>query len=115
MRSVWKTALIWGVVGVGIPLLFTLGSGLLALLHPFPLFSALDGLREDVELFVWPTSFWLMATEGAGPATTVEIVLAAVLANCVVYLIVGLVLTAVWRRLKRVTARLKSSRPARGG
>jgi putative effector of murein hydrolase LrgA (UPF0299 family) len=102
MRSIWKTASIWGLVGVGVAVLFMLGASLLGLLHPSP---ALDGLRQDIELFVWPTSFWLMATEGAGRTTTVEIVVTAVLANFVVYFVVGLVLTAAWRALKRLTAK----------
>ena len=108
MRSISKTASIWGVVGVGAAVLFMLGSSLLGLLHPSP---ALDGLRQDIELFIWPTSFWLMATEGAGRTTTIEIVVMSVLANFVVYFVVGLVLTAAWRILKRVTAK---SSPADG-
>jgi hypothetical protein len=102
MRSIWKTALIWGVVGVGAAVIFMLGSSLLGLLHPSPV---LDGLRQEIELFVWPTSFWLMATEGAGRATTIEIVAMAVLANFVPYFVVGMVLTVAWRVLKRFTAK----------
>jgi putative effector of murein hydrolase LrgA (UPF0299 family) len=100
MRSIWKTASIWGLVGVGVAVLFMLGSSLLGLFHPSP---ALDGLRQNIELFVWPTSFWLMATEEAGRMTTIEIVVVAVLANFIVYFIVGMVLTAAWRVLRRFT------------
>jgi hypothetical protein len=110
MRSIWKTASVWGVVGMGAAVLFMLGSSLLGLLHPSPV---LDGLRQDLELFVWPTSFWLMATEGAGRATSIEIVVMAVLANFVLYFVVGLVLTAAWRALKRLTTKPNSNPPAR--
>ena len=99
MPSIWKTASIWGAVGVGGAVLFMGGASLLGLLHPSP---ALDGLRQEIELFVWPTSFWLMATEGAGRATTIEIVVMAVLANFIPYFVVGLVLTAVSRISKRL-------------
>ncbi len=102
MRSIWKTASIWGVVGVGVAVLFMVGASLLRLLHPSP---ALDGLRQEIELFVWPTSFWLMATEGAGRAATIEIVVMAVLANFIVYFVVGMVLTAAWKLLKRIMAK----------
>ncbi len=109
MRSIWKTALIWGLVGLGVAVLFILGSSLLGLLHPSP---ALDGLRQDIELFVWPTSFWLMATEGAGRTTTIEIIIMAVLANSVIYFLFGLLLTAAWRAL-RMGANAKD-RPSHG-
>ena len=101
MRSIWKTALIWGIVGVGLAVIIMLGSSLLGLLHPS---AALDGLRQDIELFVWPTSFWLMATEGASSLTTVEIVLVAVLGNFVPYFLVGLLLTSVWKVGRKLTA-----------
>jgi putative effector of murein hydrolase LrgA (UPF0299 family) len=112
MRSIWKTASVWGLVGVGIPLLFMLGSSLLGRLLPSPLLTTLDGLRQDIELFVWPSSFWLMATEGAGRASTIEIVVMAILANFVIYFLVGLLLTAAWRAL-RVGAHAKD-RPSHG-
>jgi putative effector of murein hydrolase LrgA (UPF0299 family) len=99
---VLKRALIWGVIGVGVAVLFTLLSSLLELLHPSP---ALDVLRQDIELFVWPTSFWLMATEGAGRATAIEIVVMAVLGNFLVYFLVGLLLTSLWRVGRRLVAR----------
>lgn len=102
MRSIWRTASIWGVVGVGVAVLFMVGASLLGLLHPSP---ALDGLRQEIELFVWPTSFWLIATEGAGRATTIRILVMAVLANLVVYFVVGLVVTAAWRVVKRLAAK----------
>jgi len=40
-----------------------------------------------------------MATEGAGRVSTIEIVAMAVLANFVLYFLLGLILTAAWRWL----------------
>ena len=114
MRSIWKTASVWGLVGAGIPLLFMLVSCLIGFLRPSsPLLTALDGLRQDIELCVWPTSFWLMATEGAGRAATIEVVVMADLANFVIYFFVGLLLTAAWRALVRVGA-IAKDKPTRG-
>lgn len=110
MRSIWRTASIWGVAGVGVAVLFMLGSSILSLLHPSP---ALDGWRQNIELFVWPTSFWLTATEGAGHATTIEIVAMAVLANFIVYFVVGLVLAAAWRVLKHLKGKPNATHTAR--
>ena len=102
MRSIWKTASVWGLVGIGIAVLFF---GFFTLADRLSFLAGLSGFGQDIVLFFWPTSFWLMATEGAGRATTIEIVGMAVLANLIVYFVVGLVLTAAWRLLKRFTAK----------
>jgi putative effector of murein hydrolase LrgA (UPF0299 family) len=105
MRSIWKTASVWGLVGVGIAVLFFVFFTLADRLSPSPFSAGLRGFGQDIVLFVWPTSFWLMATEGAGRASTIEIVVMAVLANFVIYFLVGLVLTAAWRAWVRVSAK----------
>ena len=97
MRPIWKTASVWGLAGVGVAVLvfvfFTLADRL-------SFQAGLRGFGQDIVLFFWPTSFWLMATEGAGRVTTIEIVILAVLANFVIYFLVGLLLTAAWRALR---------------
>jgi|SRR5579863_3523063 len=102
MRSIWKTASFWGLVGVGVAVLFFV---FFTLADRLSFLAGLRGFGQDIVLFFWPTSFWLMATEGAGRASTIEIAVMAILANFVVYFVVGLVLTAAWRVLKRFTGK----------
>jgi putative effector of murein hydrolase LrgA (UPF0299 family) len=102
MRSIWKTASVWGLAGVGIAVLFFV---FFTLADRLSFLAGLRGFGQDIVLFFWPTSFWLMATEGAGRATTIEVVTMAVLGNFVIYFLVGLLLTAAWRVLKRFTAK----------
>jgi hypothetical protein len=99
MRSIWKTASVWGLVGVGVAVLFFLFFMLVNRPSPSPFLAGLRGFGQDIVLFVWPASFWLMATEGAGRVSTIEIVAMAVLANFVLYFLLGLILTAAWRWL----------------
>lgn len=99
MRSSLKAALTWGFVGVGIAMLFFLFFMLVNRLAPSPFLNELRGFGQDVVLFVWPASFWLMATEGAGLLATIEVVAIAVGANFVVYFLVGLVLTTLWKSI----------------
>ena len=104
MRSIWKIASVWGLVGVGIAVLFFLFFILVNRLSPGPFLASLHGFGQDIVLFVWPASFWLMATEGAGRLSTIAVVSVAVLANFVLYFLVGLTLTAAWRAGMRVVA-----------
>ena len=98
MRSILKTASAWGFVGIGIAVLFF---SLLTLADHFTFFVSLRGFAQDIVLLLWPSSFWLMATEGAGRVTAFGILAMALLANFVTYFVAGTLLTAAWRWLKR--------------
>lgn len=97
MRSIWKAASLWGLLGVGVAVLFFV---FFTLADRLSFLAGLRGFGQDIVLYVWPTSFLLMATEGAGRASTIEIVVTSVLANFVIYFLVGLLLTAAWRALR---------------
>jgi hypothetical protein len=112
-RSIWKSASAWGLVGVGIAVFFFLFFIVVNRFTPSPFWSVLDDLGQDIVFFVWPASFWLMATEGAGRLSAIEVVVMAVLANFVLYFLLGLMLTAAWRVWMRVGAKSKN-RPLHG-
>ena len=113
MRSIWKTASVWGLSGVGIAVFFFLFFIVANTFPSSPFWRSLGNLGQDVVPFLWPASFWLMATEGAGRVGTIEVVAMAFLANFTIYFLLGLILTAAWRALVRVGANGKD-RPLRG-
>ena|SRR5208337_17194 len=94
MHSVFKAALIWGVVGFAVSVLFLVLS----------LFT--DALAY-VELIFWPSSFAFMALDNstATRLDRVEGTAFLIFTNFVLYFVVGLVLTAAWRLLKRFMAK----------
>jgi len=100
MRSVLKAATIWGAVGFAVAVFFLLVS------------HFTDALAS-VELVLWPGSFAFMALDSptATRLSWIEGTAFLVFTNIVLYFVVGLVLTAAWRVLRRVTAK---SSPANG-
>jgi hypothetical protein len=110
-RSIWKVASVWGLVGFGIAVFFSLffllvnqftGDVRVYGTSPMPFWNALDELGQSVVLFVWPTSFWLMVIDDVRGRGAIVIWTMAVLGNFVLYFLVGLMLTAVWRGLVRI-------------
>ena len=85
VRSICKSAFLCGLAGIGIAVLVLV-----------------TRLSNEVVLVLWPTSFWLMATEGAGRSTTIEVVSVSILANFGLYFVLGLIFTAAYRKYKQV-------------
>jgi hypothetical protein len=94
MRSALKAATIWGAAGFVVAILFLL-------------VSHFTDVLASVELILWPGSFAFMALDN--PTATrlgwTEGAAFLVFTNIVLYFVVGLVLTAAWRVLKRVMAK----------
>lgn len=102
MRTIWKIATLWGLGGFGIALLFFILFASADRYSQSQFLDSISRLGQDIVLFVWPTSFWLMATEGAGRVATAGVVSIAVISNFLVYFLVGLGMTSAWRALRWV-------------
>lgn len=93
MRAVLKASLVWGAVGLGVAVLWSLLLFLQVPRHVGPVRDYLDAAL----LISWPAAFSFLSLENAGTTAQLVVALLAALTNFVLYFFVGLILTSLWK------------------
>jgi hypothetical protein len=104
-----KPALVWGGIGLLMPLITVLVNYLWSHFH---LSAASHHVFEEFVLLIWPTSLTMMATENATAWETTYLFLLAALANAIIYVLVGLPLQFLTQAAVRLLSRDKNHHSA---
>ena len=102
MRSLLKTALMWGVIGIAVGLFLDAINFVIDTPRFFT--DRFGSYANHPMVDFWPASIMLMGLEYAHSTTTViEVFAAALVLNFLLYFLIGLLLTLIWRSVKKLT------------
>ena len=103
MRSLLKASLIWGVIGVATSALLYAINYVTDTQRFFS--TQLGSYANHAMVDFWPASIMLLGLEYThSTATVIEVFVTALALNFLLYSLVGVLLTLIWRAAKKVIA-----------